>query len=69
MNFFVHLQEKWKKTKKRKNRINVFNNMRFSSGLKFPLTLRAVHVKQLQCLPLRHLHGIMKTNSSVVNVY
>ena len=47
MNFFVHLQEK---EKKRKNRINVFNNMRFSSRLKFPLTLRAVYVKQLQCL-------------------
>ena len=65
MNFFAHLQEKWKK----KTRINVFNNMRFSSRLKFPLTLRAVHVKQLQCLRLRHLHGIMKTNSSDVNIY
>ena len=43
--------------------------MRFSSRLKFPLTLRAVHVKQLQCLRLRHLHGIMKTNSSDVNIY
>ena len=64
MNFFVHLQEKLKK----KYRINVFNNMRFSSRLKFPLTLRAVYVKQLQCLRLRHLHDIMKTNSSDVNI-
>ena len=42
--------------------------MRFSSRLKFPLTLRAVYVKQLQCLRLRHLHDIMKTNSRDVNI-
>ena len=43
--------------------------MRFSSRLKFPLTLRPVHVKQLQRLRLRHLNDIMKTNSSDVDIY
>ena len=44
MNFFFTLARKMKK-----DRINVFNNVRFSSRLKFPLTLRATHVKQLHC--------------------
>ena len=45
-------QNKTKQNKKKQQNIklNVFNNMRFSSRLKFPLTLRAVHVKQLQCM-------------------